>query len=89
MSPHKSQIVTCGDAVVVVATCNVAAMSDVAVVVGVVSADDVVVVVVVGATAVVVVWVQWCLMIPCKSTQFAFVSVVVTPTGKEPSWWDW
>ena len=59
-------------------------MSDITAVAGVAATDDVVVVV--GAAA--DVWVQRCLMRPCTSLQFAFVSVVMTPTGKEPSWWD-
>ena len=77
MSPHNSQLVACGGEVVVVATCN-------AIVVGDVVATNAVVVVV-GAAAMVVVWVQRCLMRPCTSPQFSFVSVVVTPMGKEPS----
>ena len=80
MSPHNSQLVACGGEVVV------ATLDDVVATVRVVAADDVVVVV--GATAVVVFWVQQCLMRPRTSPQFAFVSVVVTPTGKESSWWD-
>ena len=80
MSPHNSQLVACGGEVVVAAARNAAAAGDVAAV------DDVVVVV--GVVAAIFVWVQWCLMRPCTSPQFAFVSVVVTPTGKEPSWWD-
>ena len=87
MSPDNSLTVACGDVVVVVAARNVAIVSDVAAVVGVVVVDDVVVVV--GAVAAVVVWVQRCLMRPCTSPQFHFVLVVVTPTRKEPSWWDW
>ena len=87
MSPHNSQLVACGGVVVVTAMRNAAIVGDVVVAVGVAVADDVVVVV--GDIAVVVVWVQRCLMRPCTSPQFAFVSVVVTPTGKEPSWWDW
>ena len=59
---------------------NTAVASDAAATVGVV--------VLVGAAAAVAVWVQQCLMRPCTSRQFAFVSVVVTPLGKEPSWWD-
>ena len=86
MSPHKSQLVSCGGEVVVAAARNAAAAGDVVAIVGVVAADDVVVVG--GATVVVIVWVQWCLMRPCTSPQFAFVSVVVTPTRKDPSWWD-
>ena len=70
----------------VATTHNVAAVGDVVVVVGVAATDDVVIVV--GATATVAVWVQRCLMRPCTSPQFAFLSVVVTPTGKELSWWD-
>ena len=61
-------------------------MGDVAAAASVVVVDDFVVVV--GVAAVVVVWVQWCLMRPCTSPQFAFVLVVVTPMGKELSWWD-
>ena len=53
--PHNSRLVACGDAVVVVAMRNAAAVSDVAAVVGVAAADDVVVVV--GATIGVIVWV--------------------------------
>ena len=68
------------------ATHNAAATGGVGVVVGGADTDDVAVVV--GATAAVVVWVQWCLMIPCTSPHFYFVSVVVTPMGNEPSWWD-
>ena len=86
MIPDNSLLIACGDVVVVAATCNVATMGDVAAAVGVVAVDDVVVVV--GAAAMVVVWVQRCLMRPCKSPQFYFVSVVVTPMGNEPSWWD-
>ena len=85
MSPNNSLTVACGDAVVVVAACNAAAASDVAAGVSVVAADDVVVVV--GATATVAVWVHQCLMRPCTSPHFLFVSMVVTLTGKEPSWW--
>ena len=70
----------------VVAACNAATAGDVAAAVGIAAVDDVVVVV--GAMAMVVVWVQQCLMRPCTSVQFSFVPVVVTPTGKEPSWWD-
>ena len=80
MSPNNSLTVTCGDAVVVAATRNAAAAGTV----GVAASDNIVVVV--GAAAVVVVWVQRCLMRPCTSPQFAFVLVVVTPKGKEPSW---
>ena len=79
-SPDKSLIVVCGDEVVVVAMRNVAATIDVVAVDGVVVA--------VGDVAAVVVWVQRCLMRPCTSPQFAFMLVVVTPTGKELSWWD-
>ena len=86
MSPHKSQLVACGANVVVAAVCNASIASDVAADVGVAAVNDVVVVV--GATAVVSIWVQRCLMRPCTSLQFVFVSVVVTPTGKELSWWD-
>ena len=74
----KSLLVACGDAFVVVATCNVAATGDV------VAADDVVVVV--GATAAVVFWVQRCWMRPCTSPQSHFVSVEVTLRGKQSSW---
>ena len=80
MSPNNSLTVACGDAVVVVATRNATTASDVA------AADDVVVLV--GDTIAIVVWVQKCLMRPCTSPQFHFVSVVVTLMGKEPSWWD-
>ena len=86
MSPHNSQLVACGGVVVVAATCNAATASDVAVSIGVVAMDDVVVVV--GVAAAVFVLVQRCLMRPCTSLQFSFVLVVVTPMGKEPSWWD-
>ena len=74
MSPHNSQLVACGGEVVVAAAGDAAA--------------SISIVVVVGALTAVVVWVQRCLMRPCTSPQFASVSVVVTPTGKEPSWWD-
>ena len=80
MNPNNSLTVACGDVVVVATARNDAAAS------GVVAADDVVVVV--GVVAAVVVWVQRCLMRPCTNPRFAFVSVVVTPMGKEPSWWD-
>ena len=86
MSPHNSQLVACGGEVVVAAMRNAPAAGDVAAAVGIAAVDDVVVVV--GAMAAVAFWVQWCLMRPCTSLQFAFVSMVVTPTGKEPSWWD-
>ena len=86
MSPDNSLLVACGDLVVIVAACNAATASGVTATIGGATADDVVVVV--GAAAVVVVWVQQCLMRPCTSPQFSFVSVVVKPTGKEPSWWD-
>ena len=72
--------------VVVEAVCSVAVADDVAADVGVAAAD--VVVVVVGVADVIVVCLQSCLMRTCTSLQFSFVSVVVTPTGKEPSWWD-
>ena len=85
-TPDNSLLIGCGDAVVVTAARNAAAVGDVAAAIGVVDADDVVVVV--GAAAAVAVWVQRCLMRPCTSPQFAFVSVVVTPMGKELSWWD-
>ena len=81
MSPDKSLLVACGDAVVR----NAATASDVAAAIGVAEADDVVVVV--GAMDAVVVWLQWCLMRPYTSPQFHFVSLVVTLMGKEPSWW--
>ena len=81
MSLDNSLTVACGDAVVVAAMCNAAATSDVVVSIGVATTNNVVVVV----RDKVVVWVQQCLMRPCKSLRFAFVSVVVTPTGKEPS----
>ena len=86
MSPNNRLMVACGDTIVVVDAHNTAAASDVVATVGVVATDDVVVVV--GAAAVVVVWVQWCLMRPCTSLQFAFVLVVVTLKGEELSWWD-
>ena len=79
-------MVVCGDEVVVAAARNAAAVDDAVAAVDVAAVDSVVVVV--GAAAVVVVWVQQCLMRPCTSPQFSFVSVVVKPTGKEPSWWD-
>ena len=84
MSPNNSQLVACGDAVVVVAMRNAAAAGDVAATIGVAAADDVVVVV--GAAVAVVVWEQRCWMRPCTSLQFHFVSVVVKLTRKEPSW---
>ena len=80
MRKNNSLTIACGDAVVVAVVCNAAIASDVA------TADDVVVVV--GDAVAVVVWVQWCLMRPCTSQQYHFVSVVVTLMGKEPSWWD-
>ena len=86
MSPNKSLTVACGDAIVVAATRNAAAGSDVVNIVGVAAADDVVVMV--GAAAAVVVWVQWCWMRPCTSPLSHFVLVVVTLRGKESSWWD-
>ena len=52
MRPNNSQLVACGDVVVVAVLHNAAAVGDVAVV------DDVMVVV--GAMAIVVVWVQQC-----------------------------
>ena len=82
MNPIVSLVIE----VVAVASHNATVVSDVAAAVGVAATDDVVVMV--GATAVVVVWVQWCLMRPCTRMQFAFVLVVVTPMGKELSWWD-
>ena len=45
MSPHKSQLVACGGAVVVAAARSVADANDVVDTIGVVAADDVVVVV--------------------------------------------
>ena len=63
--PHNSQLVACGDAVVVATACNAAVAGDVVAVVGVAAVDDVVVVV--GAVATVFVWVQWCWMRPCTS----------------------
>ena len=86
MSPHNSQLVACGSEVVVAAAHNATTAGDVAAAVGVAAMDDVVVVV--GAADAVAVWVQWCLMRPCTSPQFAFVAVVVTRMGKESSWWD-
>ena len=86
MSPHNSQLVTCGGGVVVVVVRNTATVGDVVAIVSVVNANNVVVMV--GAAAAAFVWVQRCLMRPCTSPQFDFVSVVVTPTGKESSWWD-
>ena len=85
MIPDNSLFITCGGEFVVVAVRNAAATGDVAAAVGVAAADNVVVVV--GTTTVVVVWVQRCLMRPCRSPQFNFVLVVVTLMGKEPSWW--
>ena len=84
MIPHNSQLVACGGEVVVAAMHNAAAVGDVIATVGIAAADDVMIVV--GAAAMVVVWVQWFLMKPCTSSQFHFVSVVVTLTGKDPSW---
>ena len=55
MSPDNSLMFVCGGEVVVVATCNVAAMDDVADAVDVAAADGVVIAV--GAVAKVVVWV--------------------------------
>ena len=65
MSPHNSQLVTCGGEVVIAAVRNAAAVGDVAATIGIVAADDVVVAV--GAVTMVVVWVQRCLMRPCTS----------------------
>ena len=87
MSPNNSLMVACGDAIVVADTRNAAATSDFVATIGVTTVDDVVVVV--GDVAAVVFWVQRCLMRPCTSLQFLFVSMVVTPTRKELSWWDW
>ena len=86
MSPDNSLTITCGDVIVAPAAQNAAVAGDVVAAVGVAAVDGVVVVV--GAVAAVGVWVQYCLMIPCISPQFIFVSVVVTPKGKEPRWWD-
>ena len=86
MSPHKSQLFACGGEVVVVAGHNAYATVGVMAAIGVAAMDDVVVVV--GATTAIAIWVQWCLMRPCTSLQFVFLLVVVTPIGKEPSWWD-
>ena len=86
MSPDNFLLVACGGEVVIAAAHNVAAVGDVVATIGIAAVDDVVVVV--GVAATVVVWVQRCLMRPCTSLQFDFVLVVVTPTGKEPSWWD-
>ena len=66
MSPDNSLLVACGDAVVVVAVRNAAAVGDVAASIGVAAVDDVVVVV--GAVAVVSVCVQQCWMRPCTSS---------------------
>ena len=71
---------------VVEVACNATAAGDVVAAVGITAANDVVIVV--EAAAAIAVWVQRCLMRPCTSPQFYFVSVVVTPTGKEQSWWD-
>ena len=68
----------------VASTRSVAAVDDVAVVVGVAAMNGVVVGV--GAADALVVWVQWCWMRPCTSPQSHFVSVAVTQRGKEPSW---
>ena len=87
MSPDNSLLVACGGEVVVAAVCSAVATNDVAACVGVAAVDGVVVVV--GATDVIVVWAQRCLTRPCTSPQFYFVLVVVTLTGKEPTWWDW
>ena len=57
----------------VAAVRNAAVAGDVSAVVGIAAADNVVVVV--GTVAAVVVWVQQCLMRPCTSPQFSFVSV--------------
>ena len=90
---NKSLMVVCGDEFVVAAACNVAIMDDVAAAVDVaattivdVAATDGVVVAV-GVVVAIVVWVQWCWMRACTSPQYLLVSVVVTPRGKEPSWW--
>ena len=84
MGPNNSQLVACGDSVVIVATRNATAAGGVVAVVGGVATDNVVFVV--GATTAIAVWVQRCLMRPCRSPQFHFVSVVVTLMGKELSW---
>ena len=76
-------MVVCGDEVMVMATHNAVALDDFATSIDVATANGVVVVV--GAAAAVDVWVQWCLMRPCISPQFAFVLVVVTLMGKELS----
>ena len=55
MSPNNSRLVACGDAVVVVAMRNAAAVGDVVVSVSVAATHDVVIVV--GAAVAVVVWV--------------------------------
>ena len=104
MRPHNSQLVACGGEVVAMATYNAAAASDVAAaasvaavhnacatgdvaaVVGIAAMDNVVVVV--GVVAAVAIWVQRCLMRPCTHPQCYFLSLVVTPIGKKPSWWD-
>ena len=86
MIPDNSLLVACGGEIVVASTRSVAAVDDVATAVGIAVVDDVVVVV--GAADAVAIWVQRCLMRPCTSPQFVFVSEVVTPMGKEPSWWD-
>ena len=65
-------MVACGDEVVVATAHNAIAADDA------VAAND--------AVAAVAVWVQRCLIRPCTILQFDFVSMVVTPTGKEPSW---
>ena len=86
MSRDNSLMVVCGGEVVVAAVCNVTTMGDAMAAAGIVATDGVVFVV--GVAAAVALWVQRCLMRPCTIPQFAFVSVVVTPTGKELSWWD-
>ena len=58
MSPHNSQLVACGDVVVIAAVHNAAVASGVADIVGGVTVDDVVVVV--GDATAVVVWVRRC-----------------------------
>ena len=65
MSPHNSQLVVCGDVVVIAAARNATTAGGVPATVGVATVDDVVVMV--GAVAVVVVWVQWYWMRACTS----------------------
>ena len=65
---------------------NATVVGDVTTVVGVAAVN--VVMVVDGDMDAVDVWVQRCLMRLCTIPQLSFVLVVVTPTGKELSWWD-